>query len=206
MRTDCCRCLGGIFQKEETPSAKALRGKSAWCVLGRAGGHWLVHNVCVPWRAHGLWCLPASPLLPTHSDDTSSASIHSVSPPAWSPTPSPFPFFPMVTCCVHPAPSRVLWSRLQPLAGGLAFIYLFSSVSLLLRGRNCPARFCIHSVQESSWCQVGTQSRGRMKPLVSDLAITKHARNVTKHARNIHSGPPGDSTSQHTPARNSHLH
>lgn len=91
--------------------------------------------------------------------------------------------------------SNSLWGPLESTAalGRRSRHYLFSSVSLLLEGRNGP----VSRVQKSSWCQVGTRPRSRTRPLERNLAITNYTGNA-------HSHPPGDSAPQHTPARNSH--
>lgn len=135
----CGGCLEGRFQGDQTPSAKALRGKCVHMVCSRKGRRSLAgtQGVCSP--------EPTLSLVPARSDHTSSARTRSVIPPAWSPIPSPFSFLPIVTHCVHPAPSRVLWCPLQPLAGGLASIYLvlpcsFSYLQCLVPSRNSVKR------------------------------------------------------------------
>lgn len=119
-------------------------------------------------------CLPTSPLLPIHSDHISSASRHSIIPPAWS-----LHLYSLCTC-LEPHPLIFLiplhWHPLYssgslrgPLESAVAlgersYHYLFSSTSLLLESRKCPARFCIHALRQVPGAKKGLRQGGEQGP------------------------------------------
>lgn len=165
----------------------------------------LGHNARAPWSPQGPWCLPTSPLLPTHSDHTISASIHCHRPGnhtctifalAWSPIPSSFSSLPIATHCIHLTPSGVLWSLLQSLVPGLAIIYLVLSPCSSKAGSVLPISV------STVFRKVPGANRDSVKRQ-NDAPASNLA--IAIYTGMAHSCPPGNSTSRHAPARNSHL-
>ena len=90
-----------------------------------------------PPEPRGPPCLLTSPPLPGESDHASPASVQSVSPPAWSPVPTPF----SALSTIHPALLGSSGVNCDPhWLGGLAMIY-----GHLLK--SCLPHFCVHSIQ-----------------------------------------------------------
>ena len=129
------RMSGGKYSKSKKQVQRPPRGKRAWGVLGRAGGHWLGQAAYAPWRLPGRSACPPHPsclyILITSALHLDIQSFHppgactcTVFAPAWSPIPSSFSSLSTGTHCIHPAPSGVLWSLPWPLVNVLTIIYL----------------------------------------------------------------------------------
>lgn len=93
------------------------------------------------------------------SDHTSAACTCSVIPPAGAPSPRHSHFSPLSPAVFIRLPRGSSGVRRSPWRVVLPVFISF-----------CPARFHIYS----AWCQVGIQSRRRMRPLARGLAITEH--------------------------------